>query len=54
MLTDVEKERLKALNILLVDDSIARKQLSDALTASTSLTDGNNGLDAIDLDATPS
>lgn len=32
MLTDVERERLKALNILLVDDSsIARKQLSDAL-----------------------
>lgn len=32
MLTDVERERLKALNILLVDDSsIARKQLADAL-----------------------
>jgi len=32
MLTDIERERLKALNILLVDDSsIARKQLSDAL-----------------------
>lgn len=32
ILTDVERERLKALNILLVDDSsIARKQLSDAL-----------------------
>ncbi|KOO10777.1 chemotaxis protein CheW, partial [Vibrio xuii] len=32
MLTDIERERLKALNILLVDDSsIARKQLADAL-----------------------
>ena len=32
MLTDVERERLKTLNILLVDDSsIARKQLCDAL-----------------------
>ncbi|MGP8306009.1 chemotaxis protein [Vibrio sp. YIC-376] len=32
MLTDLERERLKALSILLVDDSsIARKQLSDAL-----------------------
>ncbi|EGU31541.1 putative chemotaxis protein CheV [Vibrio ichthyoenteri ATCC 700023] len=32
ILTDVERERLKALNILLVDDSsIARKQLADAL-----------------------
>lgn len=32
MLTDIERERLKTLNILLVDDSsIARKQLSDAL-----------------------
>ncbi|MGR5206324.1 chemotaxis protein [Vibrio sp. PNB23_22_6] len=32
MLTDIERERLKALNILLVDDSaIARKQLCDAL-----------------------
>ncbi len=32
MLTDIERERLKALSILLVDDSsIARKQLSDAL-----------------------
>ncbi len=32
MLTDLDRERLKALNILLVDDSsIARKQLCDAL-----------------------
>ncbi|WP_438880005.1 hypothetical protein, partial [Bacillus cereus group sp. Bce020] len=31
MLTDIERERPKPLNILLVDDSIARKQLSDAL-----------------------
>ena len=32
MLTDVQSETLKALNILLVDDSqVARKQLSDAL-----------------------
>lgn len=32
ILTDVERERLKAINILLVDDSsLARKQLSDAL-----------------------
>ena len=31
-LTDVERERLKSLNILLVDDShVARKQLSDVL-----------------------
>ncbi|ROV59649.1 chemotaxis protein CheV [Vibrio ponticus] len=32
ILTDIQRERLKALNILLVDDSsIARRQLSDAL-----------------------
>ncbi|MFA0440959.1 chemotaxis protein CheW [Vibrio sp. 10N.286.49.C2] len=32
MLTDVQRERMKALNVLLVDDSsIARKQLGDAL-----------------------
>ncbi|MGF1740238.1 chemotaxis protein [Vibrio profundum] len=51
ILTDVERERLKAFNILLVDDSsIARKQLGDAL-------DGinipyrvcNNGSDALAL-----
>ncbi|SHO54609.1 chemotaxis protein [Vibrio quintilis] len=32
ILTDIEREKLKAFNILLVDDStVARKQLSDAL-----------------------
>ncbi|ERM58085.1 MULTISPECIES: chemotaxis protein [Vibrio] len=51
MLTDVERERLKALNILLVDDSlIARKQLSDALDSiNIPYSICNNGLDAIDL-----
>ncbi|MGF1846644.1 chemotaxis protein [Vibrio lentus] len=51
MLTDVERERLKALNILLVDDSlIARKQLSDALdNINIPYSICNNGLDAIDL-----
>ncbi len=51
MLTDVERERLKALSILLVDDSsIARKQLSDALD---SINIGyqicKNGLEALEL-----
>ncbi|WP_102292110.1 chemotaxis protein [Vibrio cyclitrophicus] len=51
MLTDVERERIKALNILLVDDSlIARKQLSDALDSiNIPYSICNNGLDAIDL-----
>ena len=51
MLTDVERERLKALNILLVDDSsIARKQLSDALDSiNISYQICNNGLDALEL-----
>lgn len=51
MLTDVERERLKALNILLVDDSsIARKQLSDALDSiNIPYQVCNNGLEALDL-----
>lgn len=51
MLTDIERERLKELNILLVDDSaIARKQLSDALDSiNISYQICNNGLDALDL-----
>lgn len=49
MLTDIERERLKALNILLVDDSsIARKQLADALDSiNISYQIRNNGLDAL-------
>ncbi|HAS6260938.1 TPA: chemotaxis protein CheV [Vibrio vulnificus] len=51
MLTDVERERLKALNILLVDDSsIARKQLSDALDGiNIGYQICKNGLDALEL-----
>lgn len=51
MLTDIERERLKALNILLVDDSsIARKQLSDALDSiNIPYQVCNNGLEALDL-----
>ncbi len=51
MLTDVERERLKALNILLVDDSsIARKQLSDALDSiNISYQICKNGSDALQL-----
>ncbi|MGF1754128.1 chemotaxis protein [Vibrio makurazakiensis] len=51
MLTDIEREQLKALNILLVDDSsIARKQLSDALDKiNIPYKICNNGLDAIEL-----
>ncbi|MDF2155138.1 chemotaxis protein [Vibrio sp. CAU 1672] len=51
MLTDVERERLKALNILLVDDSsIARKQLSDALdNINIPYQICNNGSDALAL-----
>lgn len=51
MLTDVERERLKVLNILLVDDSsIARKQLADALDRiNISYQICKNGLEAIDV-----
>ncbi|WP_079325288.1 chemotaxis protein [Vibrio sp. L85] len=51
MLTDIERERLKALSILLVDDSsIARKQLSDALDRiNISYQICKNGSDALDL-----
>lgn len=51
MLTDIERERLKALNILLVDDSsIARKQLSDALDhINIPYQICKNGSDALDL-----
>lgn len=51
MLTDVERERLKALNILLVDDSlIARKQLSDALDSiNIPYSICNNGMDALKM-----
>lgn len=51
ILTDVERERLKPLNILLVDDSIiARKQLSDALDSiNIPYSVCKNGIDALDL-----
>ncbi|NOH71978.1 chemotaxis protein CheV [Vibrio pectenicida] len=51
MLTDVEREKLKALRILLVDDSsIARKQLSDALDSiNISYQIRNNGVEALTL-----
>ncbi|WP_261905127.1 chemotaxis protein [Vibrio fortis] len=51
MLTDIERERLKALNILLVDDSlIARKQLSDALDSiNIPYSICNNGMDALKM-----
>lgn len=51
ILTDVEREHLKPLNILLVDDSsIARKQLSDALDSiNISYSVCNNGQDALSL-----
>lgn len=51
MLTDIERERLKALNILLVDDSlIARKQLSDALDSiNIPYRICNNGMDALQM-----
>lgn len=51
MLTDIERERLRSFNILLVDDStIARKQLSDALDRiNISYDICKNGLEAIDL-----
>ncbi|EKO3704788.1 chemotaxis protein CheV [Vibrio metschnikovii] len=51
MLTDIERERLKPLNILLVDDSsIARKQLADALDRiNIPYQICKNGLEAIEL-----
>lgn len=51
ILTDVERERLKALNILVVDDSsIARKQLADALhSTSISFQMRNNGIEALQV-----
>ena len=50
VLTDVQRETLKGLNILLVDDSqVARKQLSDALDSKdVSYTVTTNGRDALD------
>jgi two-component system chemotaxis response regulator CheV len=50
ILTDVEREQLKPLNILLVDDSfVARKQLSDALDGiNISYTVCKNGMDALE------
>ncbi|MDF0750125.1 chemotaxis protein [Marinobacter sp. 71-i] len=50
-LTDVQRETLKGLNILLVDDSqVARKQLSDALDSKdVSYFVTTNGQDALDL-----
>ncbi|MCW8333651.1 chemotaxis protein [Vibrio paucivorans] len=51
ILTDVERERLKVMNILLVDDSsIARKQLSDALDRiNIPYQICKNGMDALEL-----
>ncbi|MBU2896219.1 chemotaxis protein [Vibrio hepatarius] len=51
MLTDIEREKLKALRILLVDDSsIARKQLADALDSiNIGYQIRNNGVEAITL-----
>lgn len=51
VLTDVQRETLKGLNILLVDDSqVARKQLSDALDSKdVSYFVTTNGKDALDL-----
>jgi len=50
VLTDVQRETLKGLNILLVDDSqVARKQLSDALDSKdVSYAVTTNGQDALD------
>ncbi len=50
VLTDVQREILKGLNILLVDDSqVARKQLSDALDSKdVSYSVTTNGQDALD------
>ncbi len=51
ILTDVERERLKPLSILLVDDSsLARKQLSDALDSiNIPYQVCKNGMDALTL-----
>ncbi|MDC0611970.1 chemotaxis protein [Vibrio sp.] len=51
MLTDIERERLRSFNILLVDDStIARKQLSDALDSiNISYDICKNGLEALEM-----
>lgn len=51
MLTDIERERLRSFNILLVDDStIARKQLSDALDRiNISYHICKNGLEALEF-----
>ncbi|HKK55771.1 chemotaxis protein [Marinobacter sp.] len=50
VLTDVQRETLKGLNILLVDDSqVARKQLSDALDSKdVTYSVTTNGQDALD------
>ncbi|MDR9826913.1 chemotaxis protein [Vibrio sp. FNV 38] len=50
IVTDIERERLKQMNILLVDDSsIARKQLSDALDSiNINYQMATNGLDALE------
>ncbi len=51
ILTDVQREKLKPLNILLVDDSlVARKQLSDALDAmNIAYAVTSNGQDALNM-----
>jgi two-component system chemotaxis response regulator CheV len=51
ILADVEREKLKALNILLVDDSfVARKQLSTALDSINIIYHvATNGLDAYEM-----
>lgn len=51
ILTDVEREKLKPLQILLVDDSnVARRQLSDALDSiNIPYYVCKNGMDALDL-----
>lgn len=51
ILTDVQREQLKPMNILLVDDSkVARKQLSDALDAiNIHYQVASNGRDALEI-----
>lgn len=51
VLTDVQREKLKPLNILLVDDShVARRQLSDALdTLNITYQVTNNGMEALEI-----